>query len=84
MYYESESEVVQLCPTLCNPMDLVYQASLPMGFSPSKSTGVGYHFLLHGIFLTLGLNPGLPQCRQMLYPLSHQAHHNQLRQVLGI
>ena len=39
---------------------------------PSKNTGVGCHFLLQGIFLTQGLNPGLPHCRQMLYHLSHQ------------
>ena len=39
---------------------------------PGKSTGVGCHFLLQGIFLTQGLNPGLPNCRQTLYPLSHQ------------
>ena len=30
------------------------------------------HFLLQGIFPTWGLNPGLPHCRQTLYPLSHQ------------
>ena len=28
---ESESEVAQLCPTLCDPMAIVYQASLSMG-----------------------------------------------------
>ena len=28
--------------------------------------------LLQGIFLTQGLNPGLPYCRQILYQLSHQ------------
>ena len=39
---------------------------------PGKSTGVGCHFLLQRIFLTQGLNPGLPHCRQMLYHLSHQ------------
>ena len=39
---------------------------------PGKNTGVGCHFLLPGIFLTRGLNSGLPHCRQMLYPLSHQ------------
>ena len=33
---------------------------------------MGCHFLLQGIFLTQGLNLGLPHCRQMLYPLSHQ------------
>ena len=37
-----------------------------------KSTEVGCHFLLHGIFPTQGLNPGLSHCRQMLYRLSHQ------------
>ena len=35
-------------------------------------TGVGWHFLLQGIFLTQGLNPCLPHCRQMLYHLSHR------------
>ena len=34
---------------------------------PGKSTGVGCHFLLQGIFPTQRLNPGLPHCRQMLY-----------------
>ena len=37
-----------------------------------KSTGVCCHFLLQEIFLTQGLNPGLPHYRQMLYRLSHQ------------
>ena len=37
-----------------------------------KSTGVGCHFLLQGIFPTQGSNLGLQHCRQMLYPLSHQ------------
>ena len=39
---------------------------------PGKSTGVGCHFLLQGIFPTQGWNPGPPHCRQMLYCLSHQ------------
>ena len=43
-----------------------------------KNTGVGCHFLLQGIFLTQGSNPGLPHCRQMLYPLSHQGSHHLL------
>ena len=30
------------------------------------------HFLLQGIFLTQGSNPGLLHCRQALYRLSHQ------------
>ena len=40
--------------------------------SPGKNTGVGCHFLLQEIFPTQRLNPGLPCCRQILYPLSHQ------------
>ena len=32
-----------------------------------KSTRVGCHFLLQGIFLTQGSNPGLPHCRQTLH-----------------
>ena len=40
--------------------------------SPGKNTGVGYRFLLQGIFLTQGSNPSLLHCRQTLYCLSHQ------------
>ena len=64
-----ESEVAQSCPTLCNPMDT--RLLCPQDF-PGKSTGAGYHFLLQGIFLTQGLNPGLPHCRQTLCHLSHE------------
>ena len=35
---------------------------------------MGCHFLLQGIFPTQGSNPGLPHCRQTLYPLSHQGN----------
>ena len=34
--------------------------------SPGKNTGVCCHFLLQGIFLTQGLNPGLLHCRQII------------------
>ena len=37
-----------------------------------KSTGMGCHFLLQGIFPTQGSNRGLSHCRQTLYRLSHQ------------
>ena len=40
--------------------------------SPGKNTRVGSLSLLQGIFLTQGLNPGLPHCRWILYQLSHQ------------
>ena len=45
---------------------------LPPWDSPGKSTGVACHFLLQGLFLTQGSNPGLLHSRQMLWPLSHQ------------
>ena len=38
--------------------------------SLDKNSGVGGHSLPQGIFLTQGLNPGLPHCRQILYHLS--------------
>ena len=38
--------------------------------SPGQNTGVGSCFLLQGIFLTQGLNPSLPYCRQIRYQRS--------------
>ena len=40
--------------------------------SPGQNTGVCILSLLQGIFPTQGLNPGLPYCRCILYPLSHK------------
>ena len=62
----------QLYLTLCKPMDYSPPASSLHGDSPDKNTGVGCHAHLQGIFLTQGLNLGLPHCRQILYCLSHQ------------
>ena len=57
-----QSEVTQSCLTLwphgLQPTRLLH----PSNFL-SKSTGVGCHFLLQGIFLTQGSNPGLLHCR---------------------
>ena len=50
--------VAQLCPTLVTPQTVAYQGPLSMGFSRQK-TGVGFHFLLQGIFLTQQLNLSL-------------------------
>ena len=57
---ESESEVAQSCPTLCNSVDCSLPGSTIHGIF---HTGVGCHFLLQEIFPTQGLNPGLPHCR---------------------
>ena len=40
--------------------------------SPGQNTGVGSLSLLQGVFPTQGSNPGLPQCRWLLYQLSHR------------
>ena len=39
--------------------------------SPGQNTGVGSLSLLQGIFPTQGSNPGLLDCRRILYQLSH-------------
>ena len=66
------SEIAQLCPTLCDPIDCSLPgSSCPWDF-PGKNTGVGCHFLLQEIFPTPGLNLGLLHCRQTRYRLSHQ------------
>ena len=68
---ESESEVAQSCPALCDPID----CSVP-GFSVH---GIFQAIVLEWIAISFsrdlpnsGLEPGLPHCRQTLYHLSHQ------------
>ena len=58
--------IIMLCMRACS---VVFDSLRPCGLqptrllcpwdSPGKSTGVGCHFLLQGIFLTQGLNPHL-------------------------
>ena len=66
-----------LCSLSCvrlfvTPWTVARQAPFVHGASPGKNTGVGCHALLQGIFPTLGLNPGLPHFRRILYRLNHQ------------
>ena len=63
-------KVAQSCPILCEPMDYNLPGSSVQGILQAKMP-VGNHFLLHGIFLTQGTNPGLPHCMQIIYHLSH-------------
>ena len=62
------SKVTQSCWLFATPWTVAYQDS-PWDF-PGKSTRVGCHFLLQGIFPTQESNPGLPHCRQAFYCLS--------------
>ena len=64
--------MLRLCPTRIDPVD--GNPPTPLDF-PGQGPGVGWHFLLQGIFLTQGLNLRLLcllHCRQILYHLSHQ------------
>ena len=49
--------------------------------SPGQNTGVGRLSLLQGIFPTQGLSPGLLDCRQILYQLSHRGSPRILKWV---
>ena len=69
LYTKVKVLLIQLCPTLCDPIDCSLPVLCPWD-SPGKNTGVGCHFLLQGIFLTQGSNPGLLHCRWALYHLS--------------
>jgi len=72
VYKVTRAVSCELCPTLCDPMDCSPPGSSVHGDSPGKNTAVGCHVLLQGIFLTQGLNPGLPHYRQILYHLNHK------------
>ena len=70
--WQKESEVTQSCPTLCDPVDCSLPGSSVHGILQARILEWVVHFLLQGIFPIQGSKPGLPHCRQMLYPLSHQ------------
>ena len=64
------AKTLQLCPTLCDPMDCSPPGSSVHGDSPGRNAGVVCHALLQGTFPTQGSNPCLLHCRWVLY-LSH-------------
>ena len=71
--------------TLCDPTDCSLPGSFVHGLFPGKNTGMGYHFLLQGIFLTQGSNPHLLQSGDSLQ-LSHSgsAQRNIIHQLKGM
>ena len=82
IYYGTVVVVQSLREIIKGSHSLVSDSLRPHGLYPTgllhpwsflgKSTGVGCHFLLHGIFPTHGSNQGLPHFGQTLYHLSHQ------------
>ena len=59
MEVKSQSEVAQLCRTLCNPMDWGPQAPLSMGFSRQEYWS-GLPFPSLGDLPNPGIEPGSP------------------------
>ena len=65
----------------CDPREYSLLGSTVHGISPDKNSGVGYHFLLQGIFLTQESNPHLLQFLHWQvnsFPLNHlgSPYHN--------
>ena len=66
--------VTQSCPTLRHQGLYSLPGSCAREILQAKNTGMGCHFLLHGIFLTQGSNPcllRLPNWQADSLPLSH-------------
>ena len=75
MCAHTRAQLLQSCLTLCNPMDCSPLGSSVHGNFPGKNTGLGWHALLQGIFLTQGSNPRLLcllHWQVGSLPLSHQ------------
>ena len=60
------AQLLQSCPTLCNPMDCSLPGASVHGILRQEYWS-GYHFLFQGIFPTQGSNLHLLHCRQILY-----------------
>ena len=69
---ESESEVAQSCPALCDPMDCSPSGSSVHGILQARILEWVAISFSRGISPTQGSNLGLPHCRQTLNHLSHQ------------
>ena len=71
----SEVKFPQSCPTLCNPTDYTVHGIFQVRILELSLS------LLQGIFPTQGLNPGLLNCRRILYQLSHKENPGVLEWV---
>ena len=70
--HPSESEIKVIVTQSC--LTLRFHGLYTPWNSPGQNTGVSSLSLLQGIFPSQGSNPGLPQCRRILYQLSHNGH----------
>ena len=77
-----KQKISDIYTCVCVSRSVVSNSLQPHGLQPSrvlcprafpgKNTGVGYHYLLQGIFPTQESNPGLLPCRLIPYHLSSQ------------
>ena len=74
-----KESVAQLCLTIYDPMDYSPPGCSIYGTLQATPSGVGCHFLLQGIFLIQGSNPGVLHCRWTLYHLSHQGSPSEVK-----
>ena len=63
--------MLQLSPTLCDPMDCSPPGSSVHGDSPGKNIRVGCHSLVQRIFPVQGSNPGSPALQADSLPPNH-------------
>ena len=68
---KKESEVTQLCPTLCDPMDCSLPGSSVHGIFQARILEWVAISFSRGSSQPRDQTPGLPHCRQTLYHLSH-------------
>ena len=72
--------MAQLCTTFCDPTDGSLPGSSVHGIFQARIQKWVVMSFFRGIF-DLGSNPVLLNCRQTLYPLSHQGYQNLFRMI---
>ena len=74
--------ILRCCLGLLGNLEVIMDESLsPFLGVGGKNTREVCHSLLQEIFLTQGLNPGLPHCTHMLYHLSHQGSRDLVQET---
>ena len=77
VYMKVKVLVAQSCLTFREPHGLQLTRLLCPWNSSGKNIAMVSHFLLQGIFLIQGLNPGLLHCRQFLYQLNQKGSYQE-------
>ena len=67
VYEKMKVLITQSCLTLCDPMNYSPPGSSVHGILQTRILEWVAILFSRGIFSTLGLKPGLPHCRQILY-----------------